>query len=647
MRKRWITGCLAAGLISLAAASAAGAAEYDYDELVVGSTTHLSGNFFTDLWGNAASDLDVRNLIHGYNLIRWDSENGLFVMDPSVVNGMVVTENENGDRTFRISIYEDMQYSDGTPITAKDYAFSILLETSPQVTELGALGTKGYYILGYGDYRSGNSEALAGVRLLGDYEFSVTVSSDYLPYFYELGLLNFGPAPIHVIAPGCGVADDGNGAYLTGKENFTADALAKTLLDEQSGYVYHPTVTSGPYVLRAFDGTTAEFEINPNYKGDADGLLPQIPRIVYTLAENDTMIEKLRDGSFGLLNKVTDAAAVDAGRTLTGEAGEYTMSSYPRSGLSFIAFDATRPAAGSQNVRQAIAWCIDRAALAKEYEGNIGFPVYGWYGIGQWQYTLVSAAPDEAPAVPGEDATDEEKEAYQTAMASYELDLDGVETYDTGDAQQNIENAVSLLEADGWTLNEQGGAFTAGTDSVRYKDIDGTLTPLALTLVYPEGNRIGALLETYLAAPLQSAGAQLNLKAVPMQALLQGYYGQTDLGCDMFYLATNFDLVFDPSEEFRSGADGALRWNGIGPVDGDLYALAGAMSGAAPGAVLDYCRSWVAFQERFAQVLPAIPVYSNVYFDFYTSALQGYDPAADQTWSQSVVGAYLSDAPAE
>ena len=33
---------------------------YAYDELTVGNPTPVEGNFFTDLWGNNTSDLDVR-----------------------------------------------------------------------------------------------------------------------------------------------------------------------------------------------------------------------------------------------------------------------------------------------------------------------------------------------------------------------------------------------------------------------------------------------------------------------------------------------------------------------------------------------------------------------------------------------------------
>lgn len=63
--------------------------------------------------------------------------------------------------------------------------------------------------------------------------------------------------------------------------------------------------------------------------------------------------------------------------------------------------------------------------------------------------------------------------------------------------------------------------------------------------------------------------------------------------------------------------------------------------------MLSYCRKWTAFQKHWAQVLPSIPIYSNVYFDFYTPMLQNYLIGSSMTWSQAIVGAYLGELAAQ
>ena len=47
------------------------------DELRVGHTTITKGDFFTEMFGNDTADIDVRALIHGYNLVNWDQNQGV------------------------------------------------------------------------------------------------------------------------------------------------------------------------------------------------------------------------------------------------------------------------------------------------------------------------------------------------------------------------------------------------------------------------------------------------------------------------------------------------------------------------------------------------------------------------------------------
>ena len=78
--------------------------------LTVAVTTPLTGSFFTSLWGNGSSDLDVRALLHGYNLVAWDGERGMFVTNPLVVNSLAVTQDvTSGDRTYTMVLDEELE----------------------------------------------------------------------------------------------------------------------------------------------------------------------------------------------------------------------------------------------------------------------------------------------------------------------------------------------------------------------------------------------------------------------------------------------------------------------------------------------------------------------------------------------------------
>lgn len=637
-----------------AAQSVLAQADAVYDELVVGTTTALSGNFFTDMWGNNSSDIDVRLLLHGYNLMEWKSAEATYGMDDSVVSGMVVTQNSAGDRTYTIALSENLQYSDGTPITAWDYAFSILLSAAPEVAAIGAKTSASDYLLGMEAYKSGESKLLSGVRVMSDFQFAITVKAEYLPFFYELALLDYNPYPISVIAPGCEVADDGEGVYIrnisteeqdaTAQEApiFTAELLKQTILDAQNGYLSHPAVVSGPYVLTSFDWETrtAEFAINTYYKGNSQGQVPSIEKITFRTVQNETMMQALESGEVDLLHKCVQAETLDEGMQLVSDSeGALSVSNYPRSGYSFISFSCERPAPQNQKVRQAIAHCFDKDGFVDEYVRNYGLAVDGYYGIGQWMYELVVGSMPAPLDALAETATEEEVAAYEAERAQWDaLNMDKVRKY-----AFDLDAAEALLIEDGWTLNRDGKEFDPEKDDVRCKKLDEEIVALDLKMIYPEGNAIEEYITTAFVENLKQVGIALTVEAKPFTELLESYYRQKDRDVDMIYLATNFAYVFEPSATFNP--DDAYQGvdNRTGIADEKLYQLACDLRQTQPGDVLSYCQKWVALQEHYSELLPTLPVYSNVYFDFYTSRLQNYNVAGDVSWAKAIVGAYLSD----
>ena len=599
-----------------------------YDHLTVVNPTPMRGEFFTELWGNATTDIDVRALLHGYNLIYWNVDEGSFTADPTVVSDLVVFQTEEGDHEIVISLCQDLYYSDGSPITAWDYAFSILLQIAPEIEEVGGLPLRKEHLLGYEEYLDGTVPYLAGVSVLDDYMLEFTIRHEFLPFFYEMGLLICEPYPISVIAPGVKVRDDGDGVYLEG--SLTADMLRRTILDPQTGYMSHPSVVSGPYTLTSWDGQTAEFAINPYFKGDAKGYQPVIEKLTFTTMKNEDMVPALQSGEAGVLNKVTRRDTIQGGMELLADGG-YSMSAYPRCGLSYISFACEKPTVASEAVRQAIAWCVDRDEVMREYTGDYGVRVDGYYGIGQWMYGLVMgtiAPPLEEPE-PGDTQAEKKYAEDLLAWSAFSFDNLTVYTLDT-------EMAKSLLDGDGWKLNAEG---------VREKVIDGETVTLALKMIYPEGNRINEIFKEYLVPNPESVGIRLEMEAVPMQELLTRWYKQGERDMDMIYLATDFYIVFDPSVQFVLNGDGEKNWSYTNHTDEELYRRAEDMRRTEPGDVYEYVRKWLLFQERFNKTLPMLPFYSNIYFDFYTEDLHDYMIAENVTWSQAIVEAALYEAP--
>ena len=623
--------------------------EYDYETLYVANPTHMDGKFFTDMWGNATTDIDVRTLVHGYRLISWDYEFGMFRENHSVCNGLLVTDDDLGNRTYTLYLYDDLFYSDGTPITAWDYAFSVLFQVQPMIADLGGLPMNLEFLKGYEEYIDPEDEIdyFSGVRVLDNYSISFTVKKEFLPYFFEMFRFSFVPYPIHEIAPGCKVYDDGKGVYIDNEDRtieeklFTQELIELTVMDKENGYLYYPTVGSGPYVLTYWDGEICRFDINPYFKGDEDGYKPTIPHLEFTLGVNETMIDQLVTGEFGLLNKVTRADTIIEGLQRTAERSQYTMTNYPRIGLTFIVFTPDRVALQQQKVRQAINHCLEKEEVVRDYVGGFGTAMDGLIGLGQWMYGLVMGT-IPYPIELSENPTPEEEREYEALLAEWEsLTLDNLWHYDL-----DVEYAIKLLEQDGWTLNEKGEPFVRGEDEVRYRMIDGELVGLDLTCAYPETNITAESFNELFIPHLADAGIKLTLIPMDMKTLLKSYNDRDIEEIDMFYLGDDFNIEFDPTLFFVDNVENlpldpdSLPW-----VHDLMFDLADFMCRTEPGEVLEFMKKWIYFQEKLSEYLPMIPVYSNVYFDFYTRELQNYDILYHITWGDAIVPAFLATPP--
>ena len=594
----------------------------DLDILRIANPTPLTGEFFTDLWGNGTSDADIRDFLHGYNLILWDSEAGAFNVNPEVAD-LVCTENESGDKSYIFVLKDDLYYSDGSKITARDYAFSILLEISPEMEAAGGVRARKDHLLGCEEYLAGETRYLAGVRLVAEDTLMLTLDHEYLPFFYEMGLLRCLPYPAGVIAPGVGVRDDGQGVYLANLDDavteplFTAALLEKTLNDPETGYRSHPQVVSGPYTLSSWDGETAVLSRNPLYKGNPEKETGSFRTVTYTLAEKENMMEKLADGELDVINKVTGETEIRQGMALVG-AGQARMANYPRVGLSFLSFARSHPALSSANVRKAIAWSMDRDEITRLYTGGFGQRVDGFYGLGQWMSEIVSGTL-EPPVDPPEDENNREAmEAYEKELAEWEsLNLDGLTSYSL-----DTDRARALLEEDGWTL---------GNDGLRHKNTESGDLVLDLSLYVPEGTGIDEIFRELLVPNLAEIGIRLTVSPVPMKTILREYYGHEGQEADMVFLASNYDPVYDPSVTFATEGEEGRNRTGIAQNDEELYRLSVELRKTEPGDILGYLKKWVAFEERYNEALPVIPLYSNVYFDFTGMLMQDYAIAEHMT----------------
>lgn len=597
--------------------------------LTIGATSAMSGHFGTEFWGHNTADMDVRSILHGYNTVAWTRELSL-AMNGTVLTSVTGVANSDGSQTYTLNLAQGLTYNDGTPITAKDYAFSLLLSGAQEIKAIGGTQAGLNHLVGYEAYMTGQTKTIAGVRLLSNTSFSLQISKEYLPFFYGLAMLDVRPYPISIIAPGCEVRDDGSGVYIAASTaassmqgdgytpgTFSADMLRVTLLDPYTGYEYNPQLTTGPYVLDSFDTNThtASFAINEKFKGNYEGQKPHIESITFTLVENETMIEKLEQGEIDLINKVLQEEAVAKAQKVAIENQKAQMSSYPRTGLAFLSFACESGPASSEAVRKAIAMSLDIDSFVTSAAGNTARRVYGYYGMGQWM------------AFDVDETTGREMPTELAKLA----------------VQRDIDAANKLLASDGWNLNESGRVFIQGSDQVRYRQGDAGLEPLTIKWAKMQGNSVADALEQSLVQAMQLIGVQLEVTELPFEELLKHYYRQESRTFDMFYLASNFTNVFDPYYDFNTADAYQGAVNKTGLRDEQLMNLARDLRETQPSDAAGYVTKWLVFQQRFVEVMPMIPLYSSIYFDLYDLDLRDYDITNHMGWGYAIPYAWIDE----
>ena len=425
--------------------------EKEDNSIILGHTTDLSGKFRYAAFGGTnpgAADLDVQNLSTGLETVATTKEGG-FEWNPTVVKSHEETMNEDGTRTYTVTIYDDLKLSDGTPVTVKNYVVFPMVFSSPVgVAAAGKDHQAGMTLEGFktfntydGTEGSGTKE-LAGLRMIDDYTYSITVSADYANYFYAISYAGLSAYDVSLWIGDADVKDDGNGVYFTddfyakeGDKYVMADHIVTASQNTDTTYPY-----SGPYVVKSYDSAdkSAVLELNPNFKGNYEGVKPTIAKVVYKKIVSSTQLEDLKAGTLDVIAGITGGDETNEALALAdGSDGKYVYTHYSRAGYGKLGFRADYGPAQFTEVRQAIAYCMDRAKFAKDFTGGYGGVVDGPYYSGSWMY---KAAVDQGMIL----------NAYATS----------------------VDSAIEVLTEGGWVYDAEGNDYVEG---VRYKKIPGDI----------------------------------------------------------------------------------------------------------------------------------------------------------------------------
>ena len=606
-------------------------------QVVIGTSTEASGDWAYSAFvrNPNATDKAVMTLTDDMSTIDSD-QHGDYGINKTVVKSYERIEEENGNVTFKFVINDGLKFNNGEAVTAENFVAWTMFITSPAGKEMGVVSATYNMLPGGLAYRNGETNVLSAVRLYDEKTFSITIAktgedgeTSYLPYYYDIAYAGMQAVNLtYWFGEGWSVKDDGEGVYFVnadGKE-FTAETIGETVTAGR--FATGNRVTAGPYNLVSFDESSREIvlEVNENYNGNFEGQKPGIQKLVIVKTSDDTVMDMITTGQIQIYSQIADGAQVNAVLDLI-EAGtiDSSPSQYDRAGYGYFGFACDLGPAQFTEFRQAIAYLLNRVEFAQTFCQGWGSVVHGPYCTA---FTMTSK-------------TDIDKKLNH---------------YD-----YNPEKAVELLKQAGFVYNADGSDYVDGSGEVRYAKVteeqakyyesftkvlaDGTIMmPATLNWASSEGNSVSALLTTMLASSDATKAAGVSIVKTEMTfPNLLGYMYRQDIygvGSDfsvptynMFNLATGYNGgVYDESYNWTTDPEYIEQGYNVQHLyDKELDKLSMDMVyGVEPGDEATYLSLWEKYIIRWNELLPMVPLYSNVYVSVYPNTIDNY--AEDSFW---------------
>ena len=560
------------------------------DVFYVGSGT-MSGNFISG-FGNNSNDASIVDLVSGYYETYYVASGGDILLNRTVVSNVATSTDASGNKTYTFTLHNDLKWSDGSALTARDYVAGALLYASPDFREEGAYSTDGEGLIGFDAFSTGSAVVFAGIRLIDTYQFSATISYDELPNFWETAYVSFFPIPLSAWLTGINIASDASGSRFDGN---IAGHCQRIVEKER----FAPSISCGPYMFENYDGSSVTLKRNPYFKGDPYGNLPAFEYVVQREIDYDYGMTRLINGDIDLLPGVFEAVHIERAKANPNAVAH----SYLRAGYGHIAFHVDWGPTADVNVRWAIAHIIDRNTVIDRVLGGYGATVDASYGIGQWTYQA-------------------RRSQLESRLTPINLNLSR--------ANDLLDQTVWRFEADGVTPFDRSKANPDGT-YMRYNSSGEMLVIQHLSASSVIGGAIEA--ETGVNAPL--VGMSYVVTYGDFQMLLDHYYYGYDLGSERFYsafnMATNFGTIDDKFISWHSSNAGSW-YNASQLRDSEIDRITVEMRRLDPTETEKYANLWVEFQVRWQQLLPHVPLYSNENYDVFNSSISSVPSTAFTQW---------------
>ncbi|MEV5110730.1 ABC transporter substrate-binding protein [Bacillus sp. LBA3-1-1.1] len=228
--------------------------------------------------------------------------------------------------TYTFHLRKDLKFSDGSPLTADDVAFTLTLLHDKAYE--GEIDISQYAVKGGKDYKEGKATSIEGIQVVDPQTIKITTEKVNSQTLTALG------------GPVLSKAYYGKGY----KQNTSLDYLKE---------LYGKPIAAGPYKFEKYiPGQEVRFVANENYYAGK----PKIPNFIYKITAGDTKLQLFQTGE-------VDYTGLGTGDEILEQAKGLQFANIQietAASFSYIYMNNNKPYLKNKKVRQALIYGLDR-----------------------------------------------------------------------------------------------------------------------------------------------------------------------------------------------------------------------------------------------------------------------------------------------
>lgn len=355
------------------------------------------------LRSDSYSSTIITNVMEG--LVRLEDRNGEYFMAPGDAQSWT-SNNEGTVWTFTLG---DNKWSDGEPVTAQQYVYSLQRSADP------ATGCpNGWFLSPVLNYEAISKGEMAvselGVKAIDEKTLEITLTTA-MPAFLEM----------------CNST-----IYYPQREDKMKE------WGEKYGTEAEYTIYNGPFVLESWThNSSLVLKKNPNYWNASSVKLDKVNMAI--MSDTTTIINAYKSGDLDVVG-VSTQEWLDEFNNDSNSKYEY----YTTQGLVFNFFNTKDELFKNENIRKAFSLAIDREDINEMCFGGLRVPTYGWV------VPTISVGETNFRQAAGDVIKDQKAELEANGQTPKDLLIKGMQELGLGNDPSTLNVTLSLAGTDDW-----------------------------------------------------------------------------------------------------------------------------------------------------------------------------------------------------